>query len=323
MSDNECDTTEKVKVTPELLKGIENELCSDESSIACKTRAIFTLRNLGGDGAVNTLIQGMKDRSPLLRHEICFALGQMQEESAIDFLLKVLSDNKENSMVRHEAGEALGAIGDHRDDILKALETHAKDELPEVAETCQLALARLQWYKEKDAATKKAQSKFVSVDPAPPAPADTPVEQLAAMLRDSSRSMFERYGAMFSLRDLGTTEAIAALHAGFVEGDSALLKHELAYVLGQLQLKDSSETLIRVLQNRQEHDMVRHEAAEALGAIGGDHEVTVLKQYLNDKQESSVVRESCAVALDMADYFCSAEFEYADGFEKHHAGKSE
>ena len=49
-------------------------------------------------------------------------------------------------MVRHEAGEALGAIGDVR--AIPILEQYQYDSVPEVAETCQLALQRIRYYAE-------------------------------------------------------------------------------------------------------------------------------------------------------------------------------
>jgi deoxyhypusine monooxygenase len=42
-----------------------------------------------------------------------------------------------------QAGEALGAIGSA--EALPVLEQFAKDPLPEVAETCMIALDRLKW----------------------------------------------------------------------------------------------------------------------------------------------------------------------------------
>jgi deoxyhypusine monooxygenase len=43
----------------------------------------------------------------------------------------------------------------------------------------------------------------------------------------------------------------------------------VAYVLGQLQDKASTEALVTTLKDATEHPMVRHEAAEALGSIAG------------------------------------------------------
>ena len=90
--------------------------------------------------------------------------------------------------------------------------------------------------------------------------------------------------------------AVQALCDGF-DANSALLRHELAYVLGQMQDKLAVPTLIDVLSNPDEHVMVRHEAAEALGAIGDRRAKPVLEKFLND--DLPEVSESCEVALDL------------------------
>ena len=46
-------------------------------------------------------------------------------------------------MVRHEAAEAMGAIDDRS--IIPSLEAFADDPLPEVAESCVVALDLLAW----------------------------------------------------------------------------------------------------------------------------------------------------------------------------------
>jgi hypothetical protein len=109
--------------------------------------------------------------------------------------------------VRHEAGEALGAIG--RPECLAALRAHADDAAPEVAETCRLALQRIEWLQAAAAAAKdgsggggegvaavaaadgSGESPYMSVDPTPPLPADTPVDKLRAILLDPNERMFE------------------------------------------------------------------------------------------------------------------------------------
>jgi HEAT repeat protein len=67
--------------------------------------------------------------------------------------------------------------------------------------------------------------------------------------------------------------------AGFAD-PSALLKHELAYCLGQSSVPASIPVLESVLRNKSEDPMVRHEAAEALGALSASQSVPLLKQYL-------------------------------------------
>lgn len=133
---------------------------------------------------------------------------------------------------------------------------------------------------------------------------------------DANLPLFVRYRAMFALRDLASPPdlptAVPAVHAlarGFADG-SALFRHEIAFVFGQLSHPASIPALEKALANLDEAGMVRHEAAEALGSLGEEEGVEdILKRYLNDKER--VVRESVIVALDMAEYERSGETEYA------------
>ena len=68
-------------------------------------RALFTLKNIGGLLAIQQIQQGFNDPSALLKHELSYCLGQMQDSQAIPVLIKVLKDTNQEPMVRHEAGE--------------------------------------------------------------------------------------------------------------------------------------------------------------------------------------------------------------------------
>ena len=162
-------------------------------------------------------------------------------------------------------------------------------------------------------------SDFASIDPAPPLPfasSTTAIDSLQVTLLDTSLPLFQRYRAMFALRDLASPpdlptaeQAVQALSSGFTD-PSALFRHEIAFVFGQLSHPASIPSLITVLGNKQEASMVRHEAAEALGSLGDEVGVEeTLKQYLNDPEQ--VVRESIIVALDMAAYERNGDMEYA------------
>nr|NVI76071.1 nero [Cucujiformia] len=187
-----------------------------------------------------------------------YCFGQMQDECALDKLISVLEDQFQEPMVRHEAAEALGAIGSER--AISYLENYKNDPVIEVAETCELALERLNWLKnsgeDKDTLSS---SIFHSVDPAPPAH-ETDVNTLKSTLIDEKSSLFKRYRAMFALRNIGTSEAISALGEALNCG-SALFKHEIAFVLGQLQHKESVGFLKKSLENPDENEMVSHECA--------------------------------------------------------------
>lgn len=312
MSNIDVDTA-----TTEQLRDV---LCnvSGEVPLANRFRALFNLKCLGAESkdlaevhkAIEYIAQCFNDDSELLKHEVAYVLGQIHNVYANKFLADVLEDPKQQVMVRHEAAEALGAIGS--DECLGLLEHYYKnDPLLEIRQTCELAIERIKWEKSELSKTENLEkSAFTSIDPAPPLATDKElkIEKLQSILNDQNIPLFERYRAMFRLRDLATDEACLALATGF-DDPSALFKHEIAYVFGQLSNPVTVPSLIKVLQDESEAGMVRHEAAEALGSIATDECLPVLRSFLND--DVQVVRDSAIVALDMYEYENSNELEYA------------
>lgn len=60
----------------------------------------------------------------------------------------------------------------------------------QVAETCQLALQRIEWLKAHPDATNE-ESPYYSVDPTPALPTSTPTEELQQKLLDENSRMFD------------------------------------------------------------------------------------------------------------------------------------
>jgi len=142
------------------------------------------------------------------------------------------------------------------------------------------------------------------------------IEELENTLLDTDLPLFQRYRAMFALRDLSSppdlstaVPAVKALARG-LHDPSALFRHEIAFVFGQLSHPASIPSLTESLSNTKEASMVRHEAAEALGSLGDEEGVEeTLRKFLNDPEQ--VVRDSVIVALDMAEFEKNGEMEYA------------
>ena len=83
--------------------------------------------------------------------------------------------------------------------------------------------------------------------------------------------------AIYYLRTIGGAEAIQVLSDALRDKrGSPLLRHELAYVLGQLRDETACGVLEEVLCDAADNVMVRHEAAEALGAIGAERSLPLL-----------------------------------------------
>lgn len=277
-------------------------LANDGESLAKRFRALFTLRNIVCKESIDEIGKVLlTDESDLLKHECAYCMGQMKSPIAIPYLIEAIKDEKQHPMVRHESGEALGAIGEPDANIISLLEKYAKHHVRELSETCDLALDRLRWYnKENENKSSESISPYNAVDPTPSFPESMSIESLKSIYLDESKSLFNRYRALFTLRNIGTTEAIATICEGFFgsQNDSALFKHEVAFVLGQIQSLDSVDALSKKLADLEENEIVRHECAEALGSIGKSE---IIKKYIEDT--SRIVRESCQVALDMASYY--------------------
>ena len=334
------------------VEALRAELLDQALPMPRRFRALFGLRSVGGDAAVQALLDSLKDPSALFRHEVAFALGQMQVTSAVATLKAVLRDEGEHSMVRHEAAEALGAIAS--DECLEALETASEDPSQVVRETATLALARLRHAQAAAAASAAAardaaspadpsddaspsagrslgsakerlsaapagappatdaldaDSPYISVDPVPAAPASIPTDQLRRTLLAESANMWDRYAAMFALRNRGPApETAATLGEVLTTSASALLKHEVCYVLGQIQEGGGGarDALRATLEDPGEHPMVRHEAAEAIGSIAAPDTEPLLRKYREDGDR--IVAESCEVALDIMESEINGEF---------------
>lgn len=138
--------------------------------------------------------------------------------------------------------------------------------LSEISETCQIAVDLIKYeveLKNRNITTQESKV-YASVDPAPPFEISSkdPVElakkikEYEEMLIDTKTSLFLRYRAMFSLRDINNDASAVALAHGFKDTSSALFRHELAYVLGQMQRKVTIPHLAEVLRDEKEHKMV-------------------------------------------------------------------
>ncbi|KAI9580872.1 hypothetical protein GQX74_013420 [Glossina fuscipes] len=238
-------------VTQEQIKAIGCVLNSKSRPLKERFRALFTLKNIGGADAIAEISRGFSGDSALLKHELAYCLGQMQDKRAL-YRVKWL-----------QSGHQIN------------------DENP-----------------------------YASVDPSPPIDNYKSLEELKSVYLDTKRSLFDRYRAMFSLRNERSKESVLALAEGLKDSSALFRSHEVAFVLGQLQDPCSIKYLKTNLEDPLENEMVRHECAEALGAIATEECIDILNRYASD--DKRVVKESCEIALDMCEYENSPEFQYAD-----------
>nr|CEL76009.1 TPA: PBS lyase HEAT-like repeat domain-containing protein [Toxoplasma gondii VEG] len=250
---------------------LEAAMCSPETSIVRKMAHLFSIKKHGGAGAMNLILESLNhdEGSILFRHEATYVLGQLGCQDAGEPLLKILKDTSENEMVRHEAAEALSALG--YESSLPVLQDVAADPSAPltVRQTCELSihslLSKIQgkapagdgaasapapasvdatdqpWWLREDNAYRDRQ--FNTVDPSEPYPNCTPadVPWLSAQLLNDEESLWNRYRAMTTLRNLNSPKATAMLALVLSrDSSSAILRHEIAFVLGQLRIPSAS-----------------------------------------------------------------------------------
>ncbi|KAL3476255.1 Deoxyhypusine hydroxylase [Aspergillus californicus] len=310
------------------ITALRNVITSESEPLARRFRALFSLKHLAclqpptdrTLPAIQAIAAAFTSPSALLKHELAYCLGQTRNRDSLPFLNEVLKDTREDPMCRHEAAEALGALG-YEDSLEVLKELRDKEgEVDVVRDTCDIAVDRILWeISEARKAEKLQPSDFTSIDPAPPMPLtekEPSIPQLEEALLDTKLPLFQRYRAMFGLRDLASPpdlptakQAVESLAKG-LKDPSALFRHEIAFVFGQLCHPASVPSLTETLGDLKEAGMVRHEAAEALGSLGDVEGVEdTLKNFLNDPEQ--IVRDSIIVALDMAEYEKAGEIQYA------------
>ena len=138
---------------------------------------------------------------------------------------------------------------------------------------------------------------------------DRTVLALRKVLVSEDAALAARFRALFSLKHLAaqdpaTPQSIPAIEAiaAALTSPSALLKHELAYCLGQSGKEEAVPFLRHVIEDRTEDAMCRHEAAEALGALSDEGSLPLLRERRDDNTEEVVVRETCEIAVERIEW---------------------
>lgn len=111
----------------DIYSGLDRQLNSHEVPLAQRFRALFTLKSLGGERAIQVIAKGavtylrryrtrlrvdrahepgFDGESALLGHELAYCLGQLKDPRALPILTKVLEDDNEHVMVRHEVSQS-------------------------------------------------------------------------------------------------------------------------------------------------------------------------------------------------------------------------
>lgn len=152
------------------IASLRKSLCSEETPLPVRFRALFSLKHVAKTSdadealaAIEAIAAAFASPSALLKHEVAYCLGQTGNDAAIAPLRDVLSDLKEDPMCRHEAAEALGALGKASSlDLLRQFRDRAGEEVV-VKETCEIAIDRIEWENSEARKQEKLRQRYPSI----------------------------------------------------------------------------------------------------------------------------------------------------------------
>jgi deoxyhypusine monooxygenase len=139
--------------TTSTIASLRKSLCSETTPLATRFRALFSLKHLAhqatdpqeAHAAIDAIAAAFASPSALLKHELAYCLGQTGKDAAAPYLKTVLEDLQEDPMCRHEAAEALGALGHAGSlEVLRKFRDREGEEVV-VKETCEIAIDRIEW----------------------------------------------------------------------------------------------------------------------------------------------------------------------------------
>lgn len=286
--------------------------------ISDRISSLFCLRTVGTEETVDALIKAfdLEPSSDLLKHEICYCLGQMNKRpenvaKIQGFFERILSEDH-TKIVLHEAVEALGNVSE--ESTMQLLERFADEQDSILYETVYLTKRLIEWKLATESGKTEcinlAKLRYTTNDPAPPynfkrEPKYADLTLLQQILLDHEKyDLFERYRALFTLREINTEEAVVAMcQCLTVENSrkcSALLKHEVAFVLAQMEdvFKPSLPFLLDCVSNDEEAPIVRHEILICIGMLIDDE--AIISHFL--KSPDLIVSQSCEVAINLMNY---------------------
>ena len=169
-----------ITVDLENLNQYEKVLSDTSAPVADRVDSLFCMKAFSEVEAVDAIIRSFhcEKKSELLKHEICYCLGQMNKTDEhvkrIQTFLEYVIDDKNNyeEIVVHEAVEAMGNLAEENTlSLIQKYENENKTSSM-LYETCFLARELINWKKNTDNGKSEnldfSSLKFKTNDPAPP-----------------------------------------------------------------------------------------------------------------------------------------------------------
>ena len=280
-----------------------------KSTVGKKYMAIFELKSLGDH---ERLIKGFEflSNSELLKHEISYALGQMTyTEKSADFLVKVMKDESEYPVVRHESAEALANFSSS--EFLPLFNEYENSQVVELSDTCSISKIKSETfeklsslYGKRFSDTKEPAAPFTSKELEEKLGETITSESILSYILNKETILFNKYRSIYFIRD--NFSSFSSVFSKLLKKENrnilgCLFKHEVFFILGQI--SDDciflTPLIKECIEDQEENEIVRHEAISAFQSVSDEKEF--LAKFIEDK--SRLVRESAIVALEVLEYW--------------------
>ena len=243
------------------------------------------------EGAIQPLLNALKDENRDVRRNAAQALGNFKDTAALAALLAALKDD--DSETRSNATDALGILKNH--DALPALIDALKDEVDFVRSSAADALGMLKnsnaLFALIDALKDKDEYVRISVADALGNLKDSKT-RTALLVALNDKHEFCRAGAASALRSFNNPVVLSAL-LGALNDEEDIVRSSAAEALGNFKVPVALAALLEAIND--EDCSVRWSAAKALGHFKETSTLAALLDALKDKHFS--VRSSAVEAL--------------------------
>lgn len=301
-----------------LIGGLESS-----TSVLLRHEIAYVLGQLGihSDVAIGTLKQLLKDdrEDAMVRHEAAEGLAALGVISALPLVAEYLNDScvplRETCILAHKSLESRLEHGPAAKNEFNTVDpTGAGEYVSSTTGAARAALGISRAHLSRHSLTFNCNEPVSSdvYELKPSEKQSMSEDELGALMKNDEASLWDRYEALFMLRNLKTDKSTRLICEAmeYCENGSEVFRHEAAFVLGQIQEVASVPALIKALGTSAEHGMVRHEAALALGSVAGNIATDCANKELSEARalamaaltkhsttEPPVVYESCKVAL--------------------------
>jgi deoxyhypusine monooxygenase len=246
-----------------------------ESKSVFVLEAMFKLMNIADKESMRYLYKVLKNhKCEVVRHEAAFCIGETASEEAVS-ILKEVCDIDNSIVVKHECLLSIGTLGSKKD--IPFLEKYLSHDLFEVKSSAKVAIERIN------------QTNFYE-------DFNNKVYYYIEKLKDTENTLQnDRIQILFHLMLLGDDKSIEAIRYSLLNDPCRIVRHEAAFVLGEVANKKACDVLVESLHS-EKVPMVIHEALFALGTAGKKEYLKEAERFLDDPEY--IVRESAKIAVD-------------------------